>query len=280
VPQEIVNVEQADAWERREGVYWAAHHDRFDASVRDHNVRLLEAARISTDEQVLDIGCGCGASTRGAARAAASGSALGVDLSSPMLARAREQALAEGVGNVTFERADAQVHPFDAGAFDVAISRFGAMFFSDPVAAFANIGRALRPGGRVALMTWQPLAENEWLTTLRSAVAMGRTLPEPPVGMPGPFGLADPDQARGLLHDAGYLDIDFASIRELFHVGTNTDDAFSFVRGIPVVQGLLEDLDEATTARALEQLRTTLAAHETSDGVQLDSAAWLISAHT
>ena len=186
----------------------------------------------------------------------------------------------QGVDNVTFERADAQVHPFEAGAFDVAISRFGAMFFSDPVAAFANIGRALRPGGRVALMTWQPLAGNEWVTALRSAVAMGRTLPEPPAGMPGPFGLADPDRTRVILHEAGYLDIDFATIREPFHVGADTEDAFSFVRGIPVVQGLLEDLDDATTARAFEQLRTTLAAHETSDGVQLDSAAWLVSAHT
>ena len=178
----------------------------------------------------------------------------------------------EGVDNVTFEQADAQVHPFEVGAFDVSISRFGAMFFSDPVAAFANVGRALRPGGRVALMTWQPLAENEWLTALRTAVAMGRTLPEPPVDMPGPFGLADPDRVRRVLHDAGYLDIGLATIREPFHVGTNTEDAFSFVRNIPLVRGLLGDLDESTTARALEQLRSTLAAHETSgDGVQFDS---------
>ena len=140
--------------------------------------------------------------------------------------------MAEGIDNVTFERADAQVHPFEAGAFDVAISRFGAMFFSDPVAAFANIGRALRPGGRVALMTWQPLAENEWVTALRSggdgpdtagaaggharSVRAGRSRPSPRI-----------------LHEAGYLDIDFATIREPFHVGTDTEDAFSFVRASP-----------------------------------------------
>ncbi len=278
MPQDIANLEQANAWDGHEGEYWATHQDRYDTAIRGHNTRLLDAAQISTDAHVLDIGCGCGESTRGAARAASSGAALGADLSSPMLARARERARAEGIGNVTFERADAQVHPFEAGAFDVAISRFGAMFFSDPVAAFTNIARALRPSGRLALVSWQPLAENEWLTALRASLAMGRTLPEPPVGMPGPFGLADPDGVRGILHDAGYLDVDFAEIREPFQFGSNAEDAFGFVRGIGIVQGLLEDLDEATTAQALEQLRTTLAAHETNDGVQFDSCAWLTTA--
>ena len=195
-----------------------------------------------------------------------------------MLARARERAQAEGISNVTFEHADAQVHPFEAGSFDVAISRFGAMFFSDPVAAFANIGRALRPGGRFALMSWQPLAKNEWLTAVRSALAMGRTFPEPPEGAPGPFGLADPVAVRGILHDAGCVDVELTEIREPFHGGSNAEDAFSFVRGLPVAQGLLADLDEAATAGALEQLRSTLSAHETSDGVQFDSRAWLITA--
>jgi SAM-dependent methyltransferase len=278
MPQDIANAEQANAWNGHEGEYWATHQDRYDAAIRGHNARLLDAAQISTDAHVLDIGCGCGESTRGAARTASSGGALGVDLSSPMLARARERARAEGMGNVTFERADAQVHPFEAGAFDVAISRFGAMFFSDAVAAFTSVGRALRPGGRLALVSWQPLERNEWLLALRASLAMGRTLPVPPVGVPGPFGLADPDGVRRILYDAGYVDVDLAEIREPFRFGSDAEDAFGFVRGIGVVQGLIEDLDEATTAQALERLRMTLASHETNDGVQFDSCAWLTTA--
>jgi SAM-dependent methyltransferase len=275
---DVVNVEQAESWDGHEGEFWATHWDRFDESLRDHNTRLLEAARITTHEHVLDIGCGNGRATRDAARAASAGTALGVDLSSAMLARARAQAVAEGVGNVTFEQADAQVHAFEADSIDVAISRFGAMFFSDPVAAFSNIGRALRSGGRLSLVSWQPLAQNEWLTAMRSSLAMGRELPEPLVGAPGQFGLADPDQVRRILDDAGYVDVDVTEVREQFHVGPNVDEAFSFVREIPVVKGLVADLDDATTAEAFEQLRQRLVAHETADGVQLGSCAWLVTA--
>ena len=274
----IVNVDQAEAWDGHEGGFWASHWDRFDASLRDHNTRLLEAARITTDEHVLDIGCGNGRATRDAARAASRGTALGVDLSAAMLARAREQAVAEHVGNVTFEQADVQVHEFEPESVDLVISRFGAMFFSDPVAAFTNVGGALRSGGRVAMVSWQPLAQNEWLTAMRGSLAMGRTLPEPPVSAPGQFGLADPDRVRGILHDAGYVDVDLTELREPFHMGPNADDAFSFVSTIPVVQGLVADLDDATTAEAFAQLRETVAAHETEDGVQFGSSAWLITA--
>jgi SAM-dependent methyltransferase len=274
----IVNVDQADSWNGNEGEAWAADQDRYDTAVRAYNAHLLDAAGISTTEHVLDIGCGCGESTRGAARLAASGAALGADLSSPMLARARERAREEGLENVRFEQADAQVHPFEAGAFDIAISRFGAMFFGDPVAAFRNIGSALRPGARLALISWQPLAENEWLSAIRTSLAMGRTLPEPPVGMPGPFGLADADAVRGILGAAGYDNVDLVGLREPFAVGGNADDAFGFVRRIPPVKGLLQDLDDAAQEQALGQLRAMLVAHETADGVVFGSSGWLITA--
>ncbi|MGP3913217.1 class I SAM-dependent methyltransferase [Nonomuraea sp. 10N515B] len=107
---------------------------------------------------MLDVGCGTGQTTRLAARTAPHGHALGVDLSEPMLARARATAIAEGITNLRFEQGDAQVHPFPEGGFDVAISRGGIMFFADPVAAFANIGRALRPSGRLAFVCLREMA--------------------------------------------------------------------------------------------------------------------------
>jgi SAM-dependent methyltransferase len=195
-----------------------------------------------------------------------------------MIACARERARAEGLANVSFEQADAQVYPFEAQAFDLAISRFGAMFFADPVAAFRNIGRALRPDGRLALLAWQELKQNEWLMTIRQALAMGRALPEPPIGAPGPFGLADPAAVRRILAAAGFEDVALDDVDEPMYFGADADDAFGFAQTTGPVKGLLDGLDQPTTARALEALRATLAAHETADGVLFGSRAWLITA--
>jgi len=276
---EIVNVEQAKAWDGPEGAHWAAHHAQFDATIRPHHQALMTAAAIAPGERVLDIGCGNGLTSRVAARAVgASGSVLGVDLSGPMLAVAEELAKEEGIGNVRFEQADVQVHRFEAGAYDLAMSRFGVMFFLDPVAAFTNIASALRPGGRLALLVWQSIAANEWVSEMRAALAVGRDLPQPPPGAPHPFSLADTDHTRRVLTDAGFIDVTFAASEQPFHVGTDADAAYGFVSGLMVVQMLVRDLDDATKARALDNLRATMADHETADGVTFDSAAWVITA--
>jgi SAM-dependent methyltransferase len=275
----LANVDQAAAWDGEEGDHWTQHADRYDAAARRYDPKLIAAAQISTHDDVLDIGCGCGPSTRAAARVAVSGTVLGVDLSARMIEEARRRSRAEGLTNTKFEQADAQVHPFDAHAFDVAISRFGAMFFADPVAAFRNIGRALRPGARLALLSWQQLGKNQWLLALREALAVGRTLPEPPLDAPGPFGLADADAVRRILAEAGFKGVELQEIREPVYLGADGEDAFSFLQATGMVRGLLEELDEPTRMQALEQLRTMLAAHETADGVLLDSCAWLTTAH-
>src|SRR5215470_2686546 len=140
------NAEQARAWDGDEGAYWAGNAGRFDRAVAAYHERFLAAA---------DIGCGTGQTTRDAARAAADGVALGVDLSGQMIALARRLAAGQGIANARFEQADAQIHPFPGHWFDAAISRTGTMFFADPAAAFANIARALRPGGGLAMLVWQ-----------------------------------------------------------------------------------------------------------------------------
>jgi SAM-dependent methyltransferase len=271
------NREMARAWDD-ESAHWTEQEAHYDAAVRHHTDRLWEAAGISLADHVLDIGCGTGTTTREAARAASSGSALGVDLSDRMIERALELARAEGLSNARFEAADAQVHPFARGAFDLAVSRFGAMFFGDPLAAFTNVAGALRPGGRLLLLAWQELKNNQWLVAVRQALALGRELPAPPVGSPGPFGLADPDGVRRILTGAGFEDIAFHEVRERVVLGTDVEDAFAFVKDIGPTHGLLDGLDDGARIKALGQLRTTLAAHHSGDGVRLDSSAWLISA--
>ena len=166
----------------------------YDDELRAHNERLRAAAAIRPGEEVLDIGCGAGQTTREAAGAAAPGRVLGIDVSQPALERARELTAAEGLDNVTYEQGDAEVHRFEPGRFDVAISRFGVMFFSDPVAAFANIARALRRGGRVVLLVWQRRERNEWDAAIDAALGA-----PPPSARGEPFSLGEPAVTQSVL---------------------------------------------------------------------------------
>jgi SAM-dependent methyltransferase len=210
----IANVDMANAWDGEEGDQWTQFADDYDASVRSIWGRFLATVPIARADRVLDIGCGSGQSTRDAARLARDGSALGVDLSGSMLAEARRRASVEGLTNVEFLRADAQVHAFDTASFDVVISRFGSMFFSDRRAAFANIASALRPGGRLALLVWQATARNEWIMVARESLAAGRALPMPAPGAPGPAALADPDDVEALLTGVGFEAVELTSFEE------------------------------------------------------------------
>lgn len=275
----IANVEMARVWDGDEGEQWTEDADRYDAVAAPFTRRLMTAAGISAGERVLDIGCGTGETTRLAARAATSGTALGVDLSARMLKCAEERSTTEGITNAAFIQADAQVHTFAETSFDVVISRFGAMFFSDPVAAFRNIATAVRPGGRLALLSWQELAKNEWVASFRTALDAGRALPTPPPGAPGPFGLADAAEVRRILGEAGLHEVVLVALDEAMRFGTDAVDAWPFVASMGIVRGLTEGLDDEAKTDALDELRRLLVAHESDEGVVFDSSAWLITAH-
>lgn len=276
VPIDPSNAEQLRAWDGDEGAYWAEHAARFDRSIAPYHRRLLAAAAIARSDRVLDIGCGTGQTTRDAARAATDGSALGVDLSARMLEVARRRAGAEGVANVSFEQADAQIHPFPTATFDVAISRTGAMFFGDPTVAFTNIATSLVPGGRLVLVAWQPLAANEWIREISRALAAGRDLPAPPPDAPGPFSLSDPERVRSLLTASRFRHVELEATTAAMWFGSDAADAHRFVLGL--MGWRLDGLDEAGRARASDELHAAMAAHQTPDGVRFGSAAWTITA--
>lgn len=275
---EIANTDMAAAWDGDEGEHWTRHAPRYDASARFFHPRLMAAAAIGAGERVLDIGCGAGQVTRDAARTAIDGFALGVDLSSGMLAYARDRARDEGLSNVAFERADAQVHPFEASSFDLAISRNGVMFFGDRVAAFRNIARAVRPGGRLAMLAWQSLDRNQWLREMIGSLAAGRTFPPPQPGAPGPTSLGDQDATRSLLADAGFDAINFESVEQPLWFGPTAADAYEFLHDAGFARGLLSSLDAESAAAADKEFRAMLQRFETADGVMLGGAAWLITA--
>jgi SAM-dependent methyltransferase len=250
----------------------------YDAELRRYNEVLRRAWGVGRRDQVLDVGCGTGQTTREAARQATTGSALGVDLSARMIDRARELARAEGLRNVTFERADAQVHRFAPRQFDLAISRFGTMFFDDPVAAFANIGRALRPAGRLVMMVWQDHERNEWEVAIhRSLQGFEGAVAVVPEG-PDPFSLADPATVEGILDAAGFADVAVTDVHEPVYYGPDVAAALDWVRGFTSTSGVLKRLDPVAAERALERLRETLAAHASADGIWFDSRAWIVTA--
>jgi SAM-dependent methyltransferase len=274
----LANAAQAAEWDGPSGAHRTKHAAVFDAETRPHNERFRAAADVAPGDRVLDIGCGTGQTTRDAARAAVAGSALGIDLSAQMLEHARRLSREEGLANVSFLQADAQVHRFPAASFEVGISRFGTMFFADPVAAFGNIGQALTHGGRLVLMVWQARDRNEWTAAIREALAGDDPLPPPPTDGPHPFSLADPAVAEGILTAAGFAGISFTDVREPVYYGPNPTVALDVVRGLRSTRDLLAGLDAGEAEQALDRLRATLAAHQAADGVFFDARSWIIAA--
>jgi SAM-dependent methyltransferase len=250
--------------------------DFYDVELRAHHEHLRAAYGISAGDEVLDIGCGTGLTTREAARSAAPGRVVGVDVSKRMLERARRLTAAEGLDNVRYELGDAQVHRFAPAGYDVAISRFGTMFFSNPAAAFANIASALRPEARLVLLVWQRREHNEWARAIDAALGDAAQPPPPDAD---PFSLGDAEATGRILADAGFAGIGFEDVHEPVLYGHDLDAALAFVRGFQDTSAALASLSDAEAARTVERLRETLAAHHSAQrGVVLDSRSWLITA--
>ena len=249
----------------------------YDAELRLHTEVLRRAYGIGPRDHVLDIGCGAGETTRDAARLAVAGSVVGVDVSAPMIERARRLAKAAGLHNVTFEQADAELHHFPEERFQVAISRFGVMFFADSIAAFANIGRAMRPGGRLAMMVWQDHLQNEWSVSIQRALT-GADVPAAAPGDADPFSLADPAATEQILESAGFGEVAFTGVHEPMFYGPDVTAALEWLGRFSCVADVLRRLDPASAERALERLSETVAAHASDDGVWFDSRAWLVIA--
>ena len=244
----------------------------YDAELRRHNDHFRAALKVGREDRVLDIGCGAGQSTLDAARAAAAGSVVGVDVSEELLQAARRRTAEAGLRNVAFDLGDAQVQAFPAGHFDLCISRFGTMFFADPVAAFSNIGRAMRPAARLVLMVWQGRERNAWATAIQGALAPSdaRSASAAPA-----FSLGDRAVTTRILTAAGFVSIDFAEVHEPVFYGPTLEAAYEAVVALFLAKDRLAD---PATETALRRLRAMLEAHLTADGVHFDSHAWIVTA--
>lgn len=267
-------------WNGPTARFWADHDDRYDALLAGHGDALFAAAAPVPGEHVLDIGCGCGSTTLRAAEAVASGAgtALGVDISQAMIDRARSRVAESGTGHAGFQVGDLQTADLGRATFDLAISRYGVMFFGDHAAAFANVRSAMRPGGRLAFVCWAEQARNEHWTVPFDALAPHLGL-APLVAQPnGPFALADPAYVQTILGRAGWRDIEVSELRKPLRVGSDADDAVAFEISDPETAEDLASAGPAAAAQALADLRAAFAARERPDGVWLAAAAWLVTA--
>jgi SAM-dependent methyltransferase len=269
------NAEQVERWNGDSAQKWIANRERHRLAHQRLVPHLFAAAAISPGDHVLDVGCGCGETTITAAAAAPGGSALGLDLSAPMLEVARQLAAKAGVGNARFEQGDAQVYPLAPDRYDVVISKFGVMFFDDPAAAFANIAAAVRQGGRLAFLCWQDDDHNEMFGIPLRAFAECAQLPDP--ARDGLF--KDPRQVTELLSGAGWTDVRTEAINEQAWLGADVADVMRYIRRIRVVENLITELaDDALAERALACAAEQYAARLRPDGVWIDAGVWLVTA--
>ncbi|MFF9066275.1 class I SAM-dependent methyltransferase [Streptomyces sp. NPDC014891] len=274
--QTYANRQQAAAWNDWEGALWAEHPARYDGMMGGFNAPLFAAAGIAATDRVLDVGCGTGQTTRLAARRARDGHAVGIDLSAPMLARARRDAETEGLANVTFEQGDAQVHPLPDGGFDVLISRGGVMFFGDHVAAFTHLRRALAPAGRLAFLCPHPADPDG--AYARATAALSPYLREASPASTGMGSLLDPERIRHVLADSGFGDVEVAPHEAPMAFGADAEDAADFLFSMGPTRHNLRDVAPETVTRIRAEVQDALREFESPDGVRIGGAVWMVTA--
>lgn len=271
-------VDQKTLWNGSAGRAWVHNQRLLDQLLAPFEALLASDGVLGTATRVLDVGCGTGATTLAIARRlGAQGACAGIDLSEPMIAVARARAAQQRAG-VRFFAADAQIHAFERADFDLIVSRFGVMFFEDPVQAFANLRRAAREGARLSFIAWRSAAENPFMTTAeRVAAPLLPHLPVRPPGGPGQFAFADPGRVRAVLAESGWSDIDLAPIDVACAMPES--DLAPYLTWLGPVGQLLQDADECTRAPVIDTLLAAFAPYVHGGEVRFDAACWHVSAH-
>jgi SAM-dependent methyltransferase len=274
------NRDQASYWNDRAGPCWVAMEQNLDAQLAPFGIAVMDRLALARGERALDVGCGAGATSLALAERVAPGQVVGVDISAPLLERARQRAAA--VPNLSFELADAQTFAFPPGVYDVIFSRFGVMFFADPVGALRNLRTSLKAGGRLGFVCWRAMRENPSFTLpLEAGLRFVREPPEPPPpNAPGPFAFADADRLRAILHDAGYQGIEIAPLDVDIVFGGRDDfeGAVELAMQVGPMSRLLPTIEASEHERVRAAIRDALAPHHGPTGVRLPSATWIVTA--
>jgi ubiquinone/menaquinone biosynthesis C-methylase UbiE len=279
------NADQIAYWNGAAGRCWTDQQQMQDVALAPASAALLAKAAPKAGESVIDIGCGCGATSFALARAVgANGRVVGVDISEPMLGRARQLAPPDTTLNfapVDFVLADATVHPFAPAAADLLFSRFGVMFFAEPATSFANMRRALRRGGRLAFACWRTPRENPWMMLgLKEAYKYVPKLPPMQPDDPGPFAFASEERVHRILDEAGFAEVQMEPVDLFIDVaaGRGLEAAVQSTLSIGPTSLALENQPAEKVAAATQSIREVLASHLKGDTVPLSGAIWLVTA--
>ncbi len=277
-PSSSDNAAQIDYWNATAGQTWARFQEQLDRQIEPLGLEAMRALDPAPGERILDVGCGCGqTSLELATRVTATGAVFGADISLPMLEVARARPVPNGAATPDFRQVDAQSGELGEGAFDAVFSRFGVMFFSDPVAAFSNLRKALKPDGRMAFVCWRPFQENLWMRAPMEA-AQPFLPPSPPMDptAPGPFAFADADRVRKVLADAGFSDVTLHAFNTSIG-GSSLDQTVDLAFRVGPLGAILREQPElAPTVDGA--VRSALAPYETPSGVLMPAAVWIVQA--
>lgn len=272
------NQDQVDYWNGRAGQDWTALQERMDANLSAIHDALMPFAAPRAGEAVLDIGCGTGTTSMALADAVGpKGQVTGLDISREMLALAGQRG--QGHANLSFAEADASHAPFQP-EYDLLFSRFGVMFFDNPTAAFANLRKAMKPGGRIAFACWRTPPENLWASApVAAAKPLLPDAPPPDPLAPGPFAFADPGRIKAILEEGGFKAVRIDKFDGVMDMGRDLDQAAAYTLRIGPLARAAAELDAATKIRIAELVKEALGRFVLPDGtIAPPVACWLVGA--
>jgi ubiquinone/menaquinone biosynthesis C-methylase UbiE len=269
--------QQAALWNGRSGHAWADAQDMLDQVLRPFEDLLVDAVGAASANRVLDVGCGTGSTTRAVARRlGAHGHCIGIDISGPMIAAARSSAERED-SPARFVHADAQTHAFAPASFDMIISRFGVMFFDDPVTAFANLRRAATEGGALGFIAWRSAAENPFMTAAeRAAAPLLPNLPPRRPDAPGQFFLADRQRIASILESSGWAEIDIRPID--VDCTLPETELVGYISRLGPVGLILAEADERTRMQVIATVRPAFDPYVRGTEARFTAACWMVGA--
>jgi len=275
------NAKQKDFWSGKGGDYWVEKQSEMDIMLNPLGKKALAKLDLKSNSEVLDIGCGCGATTLEIAKKVSEGTVTGLDISVPMLGKAESEASIQGIANVDFKVIDVQVDLLASEKYDYVYSRFGVMFFDDPYEAFKNIFSSIKEGGELSFVCWQDPSLNPWQSLSVQVIRGYLDMPSPPPRSPGPFAFHEKDYVKEILEKSGFSNISFDDNQEditMFSGKSLQEASEDYLAINPVVTEMLKDSPDDLKAEIVESLKEAFSEFHKGDGLVFPSATWVVSA--